>query len=102
MKGASQIAPFGLRMPEDLKDAIAKRAADNGRSMNAEIVQILQDALSESPESLASEAIDRAYFDGLAEMNNDELEEWFKAIKEHTKWLNKATEMMKQHTKKPT
>lgn len=47
MKGASQIAPFGLRMPEDLKTAIAERATRNGRSMNAEIVQILQDALAE-------------------------------------------------------
>lgn len=45
MKGASLIAPFGLRMPEDLKDKIADRAKANGRSMNAEIVQILQDAL---------------------------------------------------------
>lgn len=46
MKGASQIAPFGLRMPEDLKTAIAERATKNGRSMNAEIVQILEDRLS--------------------------------------------------------
>lgn len=54
MKGASQIAPFGLRMPEDLKTAVADRATKNGRSMNAEIVQILQDALAEpSPESQA-------------------------------------------------
>lgn len=45
MKGASLIAPFGLRMPEDLKEKIAERAKNNGRSMNAEIVQILQDAL---------------------------------------------------------
>lgn len=46
MKGASQIAPFGLRMPEELKDAISKRASENGRSMNAEIVQILEDYLA--------------------------------------------------------
>ncbi|MEN4544875.1 MULTISPECIES: Arc family DNA-binding protein [Pantoea] len=46
MKGASQIAPFGLRMPEELKDAISKRAAENGRSMNAEIVQMLEDSLA--------------------------------------------------------
>lgn len=47
MKGASQIAPFGLRMPEELKDAVAERAKKNGRSMNAEIVQILEDAISD-------------------------------------------------------
>lgn len=46
MKGASQIAPFGLRMPEDLKDAIAERAKNNGRSMNSEIIYILEDYIT--------------------------------------------------------
>lgn len=46
MKGASLIAPFGLRMPEELKTKIAERAKSNGRSMNAEIIQILEDAIS--------------------------------------------------------
>lgn len=50
MKGASLIAPFGLRMPEELKEKIAERAKANGRSMNAEIVQILQDSLDPKPE----------------------------------------------------
>ncbi|MFU0948654.1 Arc family DNA-binding protein [Kluyvera ascorbata] len=45
MKGASLIAPFGLRMPESLKNKIADRAKANGRSMNAEIVQILQETI---------------------------------------------------------
>lgn len=57
MKGASLIAPFGLRMPEDLKEKIALRAKNNGRSMNAEIVQILQEAVAEpSEDSLAKAA----------------------------------------------
>ncbi|HBT0596793.1 Arc family DNA-binding protein [Klebsiella pneumoniae] len=46
MKGASLIAPFGLRMPEELKEKIAERAKSNGRSMNAEIVQILEDTVT--------------------------------------------------------
>lgn len=45
MKGMRNIAPFGLRMPDDLREAIAERAKANGRSMNSEIVQILQDAI---------------------------------------------------------
>lgn len=54
MKGASLIAPFGLRMPEELKEKIAERAKTNGRSMNAEIVQILQEAIADpSQESMA-------------------------------------------------
>lgn len=38
---------FNLRFPDGMRDAIAERAKRNGRSMNSEIVQILQDALSE-------------------------------------------------------
>lgn len=56
MKGASLIAPFGLRMPEDLKGKIAERAKSNGRSMNAEIVQILQDAVDARGNDVASVA----------------------------------------------
>lgn len=37
---------FNLRLPDGMKDAIAKRAEKNGRSMNSEIVQILHDAIS--------------------------------------------------------
>lgn len=49
MKGASLIAPFGLRMPEDLKEKVSERAKSNGRSMNAEIVQIIEDAIDAIP-----------------------------------------------------
>ncbi len=37
---------FTVRFPDGLRDAIAERAKRNGRSMNSEIVQILEDALS--------------------------------------------------------
>ncbi|WP_242633954.1 Arc family DNA-binding protein [Atlantibacter hermannii] len=37
---------FNVRLPAGMRDAIAERAKANGRSMNSEIVQILQDALS--------------------------------------------------------
>lgn len=36
---------FNVRLPAGMRDAIAERAKRNGRSMNSEIVQILQDAL---------------------------------------------------------
>ncbi|KFX20809.1 Arc family DNA-binding protein [Pectobacterium betavasculorum] len=39
------IERFTVRMPDGMRDAIAERAKKNGRSMNSEIVQILQDAL---------------------------------------------------------
>ena len=43
MKGASQIAPFGVRMPEGLKDKLQELAKRNGRSLNSEIVHILEE-----------------------------------------------------------
>lgn len=36
---------FMVRFPDGMRDAIAERAKANGRSMNSEIVQILEDAL---------------------------------------------------------
>lgn len=36
---------FMLRFPDGMRDAIAERAKRNGRSMNSEIIQIIQDAL---------------------------------------------------------
>lgn len=45
MKGMRNIAPFGLRMPDELREAVAERAKRNGRSMNAEILIILSTAL---------------------------------------------------------
>lgn len=42
---------FNLRFPDGMRDAIAERAKRNGRSMNSEIVQILQDALGKEADS---------------------------------------------------
>lgn len=36
------IAPFGVRMPPDLKERVSAAAKSNGRSMNAEIVSTLE------------------------------------------------------------
>lgn len=37
---------FTVRFPDGLRDAVAERAKRNGRSMNSEIIQIIEDALS--------------------------------------------------------
>ena len=36
---------FNLRMSQDLKDKISERAKRNGRSLNAEIIKMLEEAL---------------------------------------------------------
>lgn len=75
MKGASLIAPFGLRMPEELKEKIAERAKSNGRSMNAEIVQILEDTVTS--EHLLAEFMrdDAKRSGGVQSLSIKELEE---------------------------
>ncbi|HCL4433138.1 TPA: Arc family DNA-binding protein [Salmonella enterica] len=55
MKGMRNIAPFGLRMPDELREAIQQRAKNNGRSINSEIVQILEDALTQPAVKVQSE-----------------------------------------------
>lgn len=47
-----QIPPFGLRMPPALKDRVQQAAAQNNRSMNAEIIARLEYALSAEADSL--------------------------------------------------
>jgi len=43
-----QIAPYGLRMPNELKAELKELAADEGRSMNNLIVRLLKNAVEES------------------------------------------------------
>ncbi|WP_310740096.1 Arc family DNA-binding protein [Arsenophonus apicola] len=57
MKGMRSITPFGVRMPDDLKEKLTVRAAQNGRSLNSEIVMILQSAVNETSTSKTIESI---------------------------------------------
>ncbi len=54
-KGVS-ISPTTVRIPESLREALSVRASKNGRSVNSEIVMILQAAIDEdrSPKSVES------------------------------------------------
>ncbi|PUX35952.1 Arc family DNA-binding protein [Cronobacter sakazakii] len=47
---------FTVRFPDGLRDAIAERAKRNGRSMNSEIVQILQDAVDSEGKGISAVA----------------------------------------------
>lgn len=42
---SNQTIPYPLRMPEELRDQLTVRARANGRSLNAEILGILQEAV---------------------------------------------------------
>ncbi|HFV9294511.1 TPA: Arc family DNA-binding protein [Serratia fonticola] len=74
---------FNLRLPKELKDKVKQRAALNGRSLNAELVQIVQEAMSQpSPvfgyrsdsEKLAdaqAETVKKMVFETLVQMYAD-------------------------------
>lgn len=74
---------FNLRLPKELKDKVKQRAALNGRSLNAELVQIVQDAMAQpSPvfgyrsdsEKLAdaqAETVKKMVFETLVQMYAD-------------------------------
>lgn len=49
---ATQPVPYPLRMPDELRDQLTERAHINGRSLNAEILGILQAAMSSSIEPI--------------------------------------------------
>lgn len=58
---------FMLRFPDGMRDAIAERAKANGRSMNSEIVQILQDALDGRTSTItSSDEIEMVYADVMS------------------------------------
>ena len=49
---------FNVRLPSGMREAIAERAKANGRSMNSEIVQILQEALDTDKAISESDLVD--------------------------------------------
>lgn len=93
---------FNLRMPSDMKEALAKRAKKNGRSLNAEILQIIEDSMLHE--------IDESELDGIAFRHADAqgIQE-FSEPKEIIVYIEKKTESfknqmindLKRFTKKP-
>ncbi|EFO0487810.1 Arc family DNA-binding protein [Escherichia coli] len=66
------IERFTVRMPGGMRSAIAERAKRNGRSMNSEIVQILEDALS-SDVSSVDKSLDLKQIKSLLDKISNEL-----------------------------
>lgn len=51
-----QTTPFGLRMPDELREAVAAKARQEDRSMNSLIVRILRGAVESSNSASAPTA----------------------------------------------
>lgn len=66
--GMREIAPFGVRMPPELKARIEAEARANGRSMNTEVVARLWESLQEPRKLTAMHPEPPAYMaNGLSE-----------------------------------
>jgi hypothetical protein len=61
---SSQPTPYPLRMPEELRDRLTELSRASGRSLNAEIIGILQDAVGTAPTATGMLSVD---VDTLAE-----------------------------------
>ncbi|EJO1602144.1 Arc family DNA-binding protein, partial [Salmonella enterica] len=70
---------FNIRLPAGMREAIALRAKENGRSMNTELVFIIDEALkSPIPADVDNSRIMKLY-SNLAEnrpTNEEEFEKW--------------------------
>ena len=55
MQSVKPIPPLGVRLPSDLKDQIKASATANRRSMNSEIVTMLESVVGRSPETKKGE-----------------------------------------------
>lgn len=56
-----EIAPFGVRMPAELKVRLETAAKSNGRSMNTEVVARLAASFDDKPATIEKTPLLRAY-----------------------------------------
>lgn len=67
MINQAQPRPYSLRMPDDVKQWLEQRALANNRSMNAEVVTILQDLMTGR---LEQQAFERGRLEGISQAMN--------------------------------
>lgn len=90
---------FNLRFPDGMRDAIAERAKANGRSMNSEIISILEDRLYCGDGDL--DDLDANEMLEVIKIQRGLLEKYSELIEKGSKTLEEISETLK-HNKKPT
>ncbi len=98
---------FNLRMPSELKDLVAERAKENGRSINAELVFLINRAMQLDSEidTLVSKHLESEKLDEEKATELELLQEKMIAIqKEQNELLSKKVEVLSRIAgyKKPT
>lgn len=58
-KQVKEYDKFVVRLPDGMRDEIAKRAESNGRSMNSEIIAAIEAWISGASEDISQENVDR-------------------------------------------
>ncbi|MGY0156353.1 Arc family DNA-binding protein [Edwardsiella tarda] len=80
------IAPYGIRMPADLKEKLQAIAKKNGRSLNSEIVRILEEYV-EPPK------VDDMRSLSESELSSPEkMHEWMRELSEKIKTIEKVVD----------
>lgn len=67
MTNQAQPRPYSLRLPESVQEWLKQRALGNNRSMNAEVVTILQDLMMGR---LEQQAFERGRLEGISQAMN--------------------------------
>lgn len=62
---------FNLRLPNGMRDAVAKRAERNGRSMNSEIIAIIDTALNNNNHENINEIVDKLKKELISELTKE-------------------------------
>ncbi|AYP69229.1 Arc family DNA-binding protein [Edwardsiella piscicida] len=80
------IAPYGIRMPADLKEKLQAIAKKNGRSLNSEIVRILEEYV-EPPKIDDMRALSESELSSPEKMH-----EWMRELSEKIKAIEKVVD----------
>ncbi len=97
---------FVLRFPDGMRDAIAERSKRNGRSMNAEIIQIIEDAIA--AEATGFPAGDARELRKVIKMQDESIESYQGMLQQMADLVKKVSSLAveeikkKDDSKKPT
>ncbi|MGL6191405.1 MAG: Arc family DNA-binding protein [Serratia nevei] len=100
MKGMRNIAPLGVRLPEELKEKIQEQAKVNGRSTNAEIVTLLEQSVGGGSAKESKEELEK-----VVESYEEQVKQLMSMIKVQRETIDLAYEqiaLLKQHIKLTT
>lgn len=99
MKGMRNISPLGVRITDELKSKIQEQAKSNGRSMNAEIVNILEASMN-APEHDGSHTLQNVI--DAYENKIQAMESYIKVQTQAYELAKEQIALLKQHIKTTT